>query len=36
MAQQAKPNVIGQIEFFRPQLMKKSRLVTMTRFSIQT
>src|SRR5438034_11806301 len=39
IAQHASPNVIGQIEFFRPQLMKKSRLVTITpsskRFSIQ-
>src|SRR5213078_2551825 len=39
MAQHASPKVIGQIEFLRPQLMKKSRLVTMTpsskRFSIQ-
>ena len=39
IAQHASPNVIGQSEFFRPQLMKKSRLVTMRpsskRFSIQ-
>src|SRR3954452_15593266 len=39
IAQHASPNVIGQSEFFRPQLMKKSRLVTIRpsskRFSIQ-
>src|SRR5436305_5631083 len=39
MAQHARPKVIGQIEFLRPQLMKKSRLVTIRpsskRFSIQ-
>src|SRR5438105_8723713 len=39
IAQHASPNVIGQMEFLRPQLMKKSRLVTMmpssNRFSIQ-
>src|SRR6478736_359497 len=39
IAQHARPNVMGQIEFFRAQLMAKSRLVTMrpssNRFSIQ-
>src|SRR5438132_9745126 len=39
MAQQARPKVIGQMEFFRAQLMAKSRLVTIRpsskRFSIQ-
>jgi hypothetical protein len=39
IAQQARPKVMGQIEFFRPQLRAKSRLVTMRpsskRFSIQ-
>src|SRR3954465_1920046 len=39
IAQHASPNVIGQIEFLRAQLIAKSRLVTMRpsskRFSIQ-
>src|SRR5438309_245812 len=39
IAQQARPKVMGQMEFLRPQLMKKSRLVTISpsskRFSIQ-
>src|SRR5438132_7904378 len=39
MAQHARPNVIGHREFFRAQLMAKSRLVTIRpsskRFSIQ-
>src|SRR5438046_5320067 len=39
MAQQARPNVMGHSEFFRPQFMAKSRLVTIRpsskRFSIQ-
>src|SRR3954464_9378231 len=39
IAQHARPNVIGQMEFLRAQLIAKSRLVTMRpsskRFSIQ-